>query len=139
LTASIANVPALCDHGGYLKGRNPGWPKLVLHYKKAPEYLAMSGYFDTVNFARRIAIPTVICVGFIDRTCSPSSVYAAYNAIKAPKKIINEPNMGHSSSKEFNRFANKWIKSQLGVGKPVSPSNSNLVFPKPYGTNKIGI
>lgn len=121
LTAAIANVPALCDHAGYLKERMPGWPKLVLHYKKSPECLAMSGYFDTVNFARRITVPTVVCVGFIDQTCSPSSVYAAYNVIKAPKKILNMPNMGHSYSKEFSLFANKWSKSQLGLSKPIPP------------------
>jgi cephalosporin-C deacetylase len=122
LTAAIANVPALCDHGGYLKNRMPGWPKLVLiGYRKAPGHLEMSGYFDTVNFARRITVPTVICVGFIDRTCSPSSVYAAYNTIKAPKKIINEPTMGHSHSTAFRKFAIKWEKSQLGLTKPIAP------------------
>jgi cephalosporin-C deacetylase len=121
LTAAIANVPALCDHGGYLKGRMPGWPKVVLHYKKKPGHLEMSGYFDAVNFARRITVPTVICVGFIDRTCSPSSVYAAYNVIKAPKKMLNEPTMGHSVSKGFRKFTGKWNKSQLGLSKPIPP------------------
>lgn len=122
LTASIANVPALCDHGGYLENRNPGWPKLVLHYKKSPECLAMSGYFDAVNFARRVTVPTVICVGFIDNTCSPSSVYAAYNVINAPKKIINELNMGHAFSKGFIQFSDQWIKSQLGLSELIPPS-----------------
>lgn len=121
VTASIANVPALCDHGGYLKGSSPGWPRLVLNYRKAPEYLAMSGYFDVVNFARKITVPTVICVGFIDNDCSPSSAYSAYNVINAPKKIINEPNMGHSFSKEFSRFSSGWIRSQLGLTKLMEP------------------
>lgn len=117
ITAVIANVPALCDHGGYLKDRTPGWPRVALYHKKDPAFLAMSGYFDVVNFARRIKVPTLICVGFLDTTCSPSSVYAAYNVIKAPKTIINEPTMGHDFSKRFINFANKWDKMQLGLSK----------------------
>ncbi len=121
LTASSANVPALCDHGGYLKGRKPGWPGLVTNYNKAPECLEMSGYFDAVNFARRITVPTVIGVGFIDRTCSPSSVYAAYNVINTPKQIITDPKMGHSFSKAFIQFSGEWIRAQLGLIEQIAP------------------
>ncbi len=123
LTAAISNVPALCDHGGYLKNRMPGWPKLLISYKKQEECLKMSGYFDAVNFARRITVPTIVSVGFIDRTCSPSSVYAAYNQIKGPKKIFNEPLMGHSMARDFIKFFRKWDKGQLGLAKPVPPCN----------------
>jgi len=121
ITAAIANVPALCDHGGYLKDRVPGWPKILLSHKKDVAWVQMSGYFDAVNFARRITVPTVVGVGFIDSSCPPSSVYAAYNVIKAPKKIINDPAMGHAFSLRFRKFVKQWDKSQLGLATPISP------------------
>jgi len=121
ITAAIANVPALCDNGGYLEDRVPGWPKMLVPHKNDPAWVKMSGYFDAVNFAKRITVPTVVGVGFIDSTCPPSSVYAAYNVIKAPKKIINDPTMGHSFSAKFTKFVNHWDKSQLGLAKPIPP------------------
>ncbi|MFA7230702.1 MAG: acetylxylan esterase [Victivallaceae bacterium] len=123
VTAAGANVPALCDHAGYLAERSPGWPRLVLGYgKQKPEFLKMSAYFDTVNFARNITCPTVVCVGFIDTTCSASSVYAAYNIINAPKLIVNKTLMGHRQDPEFYAFLNKWITGQLGLEKPLPPT-----------------
>ncbi|MDF1740542.1 MAG: acetylxylan esterase [Verrucomicrobiales bacterium] len=38
-------------------------------------------------------------MGFIDRTCPPTSVYAAYNVLKGNKEMINEPKMGHARPK----------------------------------------
>ena len=125
ITAAIANVPALCDHGGYLVGRTPGWPRIVLSYKKDATWLKMSGYFDAVNFARSITVPTVVGVGFIDNSCSPCSVYAAFNVINAPKKIINDPTMGHDFSPKFREFVGQWDKSQLGLTDPIAPFLDN--------------
>jgi cephalosporin-C deacetylase-like acetyl esterase len=121
VTAAGANVPALCDHWGYKKDRSPGWPRLVRFNKQKAEYEKMAPYFDALNFARFIKCPTVICVGFIDRTCSPSSVYAAYNVIDAPKKIVDKPLMGHSVDKDFYKYMNRWIDGQLGLQKPIAP------------------
>ena len=121
VTAAGANVPALCDHLGYKAGRSPGWPRLVKMGKRQAEYEKMAPYFDAVNFARFISCPTVICVGFIDRTCSPSSVYAAYNVIAAPKKIVNKPLMGHGCDRDFYKYLNRWIAGQLGLKPPIAP------------------
>ena len=115
IKAASANVPALCDHAGYKLDRNPGWPRLVTN--DDPEKLKMSGYFDAVNFARSITCPVIVSVGFIDTTCSPSSVYAAYNTIKSPKMIFNEPAMGHSQSKRFSAYQDEWLKGKLGLIK----------------------
>jgi cephalosporin-C deacetylase-like acetyl esterase len=55
-------------------------------------------YVDAMNFASRIACPTYVSVGFIDKTCPPTSVYAAFNNIPAgvEKHIVNRPEMGHA-------------------------------------------
>lgn len=123
VTAAAANVPGFADQAAYLAGRMPGSPQLVL---RAPEkerdlWLKMSSYFDTVNFARKIKCPAIIFVGFIDTTCPPGSIYAAYNEIKAPKHIINMPLTGHAFDDQFGSFKDKWINGQLGLGEPVPP------------------
>lgn len=119
IKAASANVPALCDHAGYKLDRSPGWPRVVTN--NDPEKLKMSGYFDAVNFARSITCPIIVSVGFIDTTCSPSSVYAAYNTIQSPKMIFNEPDMGHSQSKRFSDYQTEWLKGQLGLTRETPP------------------
>ncbi len=121
ITAVAANVPAMCDHGGFLLDRKPGWPGLARAGEPRDKYLEMSAYFDVVNFAKSIKCPTIVCVGFIDRTCSPSSVYAAFNSIDAPKLIINKPLMGHDIDRDFTIFQDRWIAGQLGLKSPIKP------------------
>ena len=82
---TVANVPAMCEHTAYKDGRSPGWPLLIDNTPEGTE--KMAPYFDVVNFAARVDNPVCVGVGFIDVACGPSSVYAAFNKIKAPKKI----------------------------------------------------
>lgn len=121
ITAAAANVPAFCDHAGYLAERGVGWPGIATGERRKPEYLEMSAYFDAVNFARKINCPVVVSVGFIDGTCPPSSVYAAYNEIKASKRIINAPLSGHEQVKAFNSFCGGWLSGQLGLSAKTEP------------------
>jgi cephalosporin-C deacetylase-like acetyl esterase len=75
-----------------------------------------------VNFARKIENPVIMSVGFIDRTCAPNSVCAAYHVIAAPKRIFYEPTMGHSQSKRYSEFLNRWLAGQLGLDAKVPPT-----------------
>jgi len=112
VTCIAASVPAMCDHSGRVIGRINGWPKLVPTGKDGkpdPKVLAAARYFDAVNFAARCKADAMVSSGFIDRTCPPSTNYAAYNQLKGKiKEVVNEPHMGHSSSpgirKAFARF-----------------------------------
>jgi cephalosporin-C deacetylase-like acetyl esterase len=101
VTAVAANVPALCDHTGIAVGRRSGWPMLVRSKDGEPEpdVLEASRYFDAVNFARRIDVPTLIGTGFQDRVCTSSSIYAAYNVLAGPKRIVLDPLTGHGGEK----------------------------------------
>jgi len=125
VTAAAANVPALCDHAGHLAERSPGWPRIVkgdTEEAKA-QLLKMSAYFDAVNFARKITCPTIVSVGFIDRTCCPSSVYSAYNVIAAPKRLFTDPLAGHQwNVGEFRPFLGKWVPARLGLTDPPPPT-----------------
>jgi len=60
-----------------------------------------SRYYDAVNFAARCHADAIVSVGFIDRTCPPTSVYAAYNQLKGDKSIINKPVMGHAAPSDI--------------------------------------
>ncbi len=119
ITAAAVNVPALCDHGGYKFDRQPGWPQLV---RKDAKREAVAPYYDAGNFARFITVPILASAGYIDSTCSPSSVYAAFNQIKAPKKLIDMPLAKHEIPKIFTSYQLPWIDGQLGLGKEMEPT-----------------
>jgi len=100
VTMIAPGVPAICDHSGQAAGRVNGWPKLVPNDtdgKPNSKILAAGRYVDAVNFATRCKADAIMSVGFIDAVCPPSSCYAAYNALKGQKSVINEPLMGHAA------------------------------------------
>ncbi len=110
VTFFCAGVPAGCDHTGIVAGRINGWPKLVeITDGKANEAgLQAARYFDNVNFASRARCQgAAVTVGLIDRTCPPTSVYAAYNALTIPKTILNMPLTGHKSTSAAGDFTTK--------------------------------
>ena len=126
ITGAAANVPALGEHAAFLDGRQPGWPNLTrgLEGDARDKVLAMSAYYDTVNFARRITCPVIISAGFIDRTCPPGTVYAAYNQIKTQKRMFNGPLAGHQwNVGDYRAFQAKWIAGRLGVGTACDPGD----------------
>jgi cephalosporin-C deacetylase len=96
----VAGVPAMCDHTGTVAGRIAGWPKFIETKEKTPppEVMGAVRYFDGVNFAARAKAPGFFTVGFIDTTCPPTSVYAAYNALAAQKEIFNDITAGHTNT-----------------------------------------
>ncbi len=102
-----SGVPAGCDHSGMKAGRVSGWPKLVPLENEVPNAAALDAcrYIDAVNFATRCKADAIVSAGFIDRVCPPTSVYAAYNALKGNKVIINKPEMGHAAPADIqNQF-----------------------------------
>lgn len=123
VTAAAANVPALCDHAGHLQGRSPGWPGLVRRMSAAQQAdtLAMARYYDAALFARRIRCPVLVGVGFIDGTCAPGSVYAAFNGIAAPKRILAGLQTGHGTPPDYAALLGPWLRGQLGLGPALPP------------------
>ncbi|MBL7733942.1 MAG: acetylxylan esterase [Chitinophagaceae bacterium] len=114
--ALAASYPALCDLTGYLKGRAGGWP----HLFRDPEPEAVLkqkvetvGYYDVVNFARRVQIPGFYTWGFNDETCPPTSMYAAYNVIAAPKTLSLYLETGHWVYPDQMNAAFSWLIGQI--------------------------
>jgi cephalosporin-C deacetylase-like acetyl esterase len=52
-------------------------------------------------------------MGFNDEACPPTSMYAAYNQIKAPKQLYLALETGHWTYKEQDEKSNDWLQEQL--------------------------
>ena len=111
VTCVVSNVPALCDHDGWRANRQAGWPKLHSALRgKADKTLP---YFDGANFALNIKVPVLMSAGYIDTTCSPSSVYAAFNNLSGAKTMFPMFRVGHSGTKPFTQLATKFLNEQF--------------------------
>ncbi|MEJ7646944.1 MAG: acetylxylan esterase [Chryseolinea sp.] len=109
--------PALSDITGYLNGRAGGWPHLFdknnLSYHNVKEKIETVSYYDVVNFARILKVPGLYSWGFNDETCPPTSMYAAYNVITAPKELMLALETGHWTYPEQREKFNLWLESKL--------------------------
>jgi cephalosporin-C deacetylase len=95
-----ANVPFLCDivHGMDV-ALDPPYTELVTFLSLHPELEAAAqrtlSYVDNAVLASRIRAKTLVSVGLRDTITPPSTIFAAYNAIAAPKEIVVFPYAGH--------------------------------------------
>ena len=112
-----AFYPALSDVTGYLSGRAGGWPhyfdKANMAYNNTKEKLKTLGYYDVVNFAKRVKVPGFYSWGYNDETCPPTSMYAAYNSITAPKELFLALETGHWTYPEQNEKMTNWLLGKL--------------------------
>ena len=120
-----AAYPALCDLTGFAYGRAGGWPKYF--FKDSPERrpddkvltiddkaeIETLQYFDVVNFARMLRVPTFMSWGYSDDTCSPTSVWAAWNEIGAPKEKDVTPSSGHWRFPSSQAKCWAWMKRHM--------------------------
>lgn len=114
----VSVYPALSDLTGYLHNRAGGWPHMF-NAQRAPhmateDKIKVSSYYDVVNFARYVNVPGFYTWGYNDETCPPTSYYAAYNVIEAPKELYLVPETGHWTYPEQREKIEKWLLSQLG-------------------------
>jgi len=112
-----AFYPALSDVTGYLHGRAGGWPHLFdknnLSFNNKKEKIETCGYYDVVNFARQVKVPGLYSWGFNDETCPPTSMYASYNVIAAPKELFLALETGHWTYAEQRDKFNSWLLEKL--------------------------
>lgn len=118
VTGLVASYPAMSDMAGYTVNRAGGWPHMYRDAKtRKKENLETTSYYDAVNFARRLKVPGIYSWGFNDETCPPTSMYASYNVVTAPKTLLLGLEMGHANSAEQNERLNTWIEKFLKEGK----------------------
>ena len=112
-----AFYPALSDVTGYLFDRAGGWP----HYfdkanrlaNEKKDKISTISYYDVVNFARRVKVPGYYSWGYNDETCPPTSMYAAYNVISAPKELYLALDTGHWTYPEQGEKMSAWLLGRL--------------------------
>ena len=118
VTALASTFPAYCDVTGYLQGRAGGWPGMMREEQaghRTPAKIATTAYYDTANFARRLKQPGFYTWGYNDETCPPTSMFAAYNLITAPKQLLLALETGHATTPEQLERINAWILARAGV------------------------
>ncbi len=117
ISALFAYYPAFCDVTGYYCGRSGGWPHLFIDRSDPliEQKVAVSKYYDVVNFARFLTQPGFYAWGFNDIVCCPSSTFSAYNVITAPKTLRVARDTGHWLYPWQTAEALQWLKSQFGM------------------------
>jgi cephalosporin-C deacetylase len=88
----MADVPFLCHfkRATTIVDSNPYFEiasYLKAHRDQVDNTYNTLAYFDGIHFALRITARTLISVALMDNVCPPSTIYAAYNRIKAKKEI----------------------------------------------------
>lgn len=117
VTELAVEFPALSDQTGYLKGRAGGWPHLFKDEKdghRTPAKIRTAAYYDVVNFARRVKAPGFYSWGYNDEICPPTSMFAAYNVVTAPKTLLLALETGHFTVAEQDARIDRWITRQAG-------------------------
>ena len=72
-----------------------------LHLRQE-EVFTKLGYVDIQHLAPRIRGEVLMGTGLMDRVCPPSTQFAAYNKIGAPKDVMIYPDFGHEGLPGFN-------------------------------------
>lgn len=107
--------PALCDHEAFLKKRAGGWPYYYYQAEPTDKELKALRYYDTANFARCLKAIGWFSWGYNDEVCPPTSMYAAYNAVTAPKELHLYLETGHYWYQEQWEEWQDWLRKQLGL------------------------
>jgi cephalosporin-C deacetylase-like acetyl esterase/lysophospholipase L1-like esterase len=126
VTQMLINVPAGADANGTAHGRRIGYPNWN---PNDPQALETAQYFDTVNCAARIKVPSLVAMGFIDTVTPPVGIWAAYNQIGAPKEaapMIESPH-NHlatpAQSKPWTDASARWLGALVAGRSPFEPAD----------------
>ena len=101
VTVAVASVPASCEYNGYKQRRDAAalyhGKESIARIEADPRRARTLAYHDGVNFAPRIKCDIYVCTGFADELCTPSGVFAFYNALPATtrKFMSTNPKTGH--------------------------------------------
>ena len=108
---------AMCDHTASLKGIACGWPH-YFYYDPShadPKKIETSRYYDGVNFARRIKCPGWFSFGYNDEVVPPTTAFATYNTVAAPKELHPYQLTGHYWFQEQWDEWEAWLLCQMGL------------------------
>lgn len=121
VSAVITRIPAGAESAGIFAGRGHGWPYWTTPTAPNAEIIKeTSRYYDIINFAPRVTVPTLVGMGLIDTTCPPSGVHGMINELQGAKEVVFSPLEGHSggSYTAFNVRSTAWTEA-LRAGNPL--------------------
>ncbi len=111
LTRAAPIFPFLCDYqrvwemdlsvGAYAELRT-FFRQFDPRHEREADIFTRLGYIDVQHLAPRIKAHTLMGVGLMDTICPPSTQFAAYNKITAPKELIIYPDYGHEGLPGMN-------------------------------------
>src|ERR671932_1410171 len=118
VAACAAEVPFLCDirRAVTLVDTNPYHEVaqfLSNHADLVDAALDTLDHIDNALLATRIRAETYVSVGLMDEICPPSTVFAAYNAIPAPKQIVVNPFGVHQLSRQHAEPRLRFLRERL--------------------------
>ncbi len=113
-----ADVPFLCDirRAVTLVDTNPYHEVaefLATHADLVEVALGTLDHIDNALLATRIRAETYVSVGLMDQICPPSTVFAAFNAISAPKQIVVNPFGVHQLSRQHDEPRLRFLRHRL--------------------------
>lgn len=107
---------AMCDHTASLRGEACGWPHYFYGVKNPDKKRILgSGYYDGINFAKRIQCPGWFSFGYNDEVVPPNTAYETYNTVTAPKTLSVYQQTGHYWYQEQWDEWTDWLWTQLGI------------------------
>jgi cephalosporin-C deacetylase len=114
-----ADVPFLCDIERAMDiTPDAPYTELVAYLAVHPELDEAArhtlSHVDNALLATRIRARTLVSVGLRDTICPPSTVFAAFNAISAPKEIVVLPYSGHTTTAVHNERQLAAFQAELG-------------------------
>lgn len=89
------DVAAYEELRAFFKRRDP-------RHARHDEFFRRLGYIDVQHLAPRIQAETLLTTGLMDTITPPSTVFAAYNKIAAPKRMSIYPDFGHEGLPGMN-------------------------------------
>jgi len=85
-----------------------------------PEYadraLDALSYFDLINLADRIRVPSLVATGLKDPVCPAETVFALYNYLVCPKTMKVYPLAGHEVPEAQRREEMLFLIERFGIG-----------------------
>lgn len=82
---------------------------------RTEEVFRKLGYIDVQNFVERITCPVLFGTGLMDTYCPPSSQFAVYHKIRAPKKHVIFPDYGHEEIGAFDDMLIDFFGKEVSV------------------------
>jgi len=82
-------------------------------HRREEEIFTRLGYIDVQHLAPRIGAQVLMFTGLMDTICPPSTQFAAYNKITAPKELVIYPDFGHEMLPEIPDRQYLWMMEML--------------------------